>query len=442
MPLSVARRRRILSLALPIIGGMVSQNVLNLVDTAMVGTLGDAALAGVGLGSFANFMCIAFIIGMSTGVQAMSARRLGEGRDDEVAVPLNGGLLLVALMAVPATIALIYLAPYAFPLLEDDPEVVRLGTSYLQFRLIAMIGVGMNYAFRGYWNAIDRSRLYLQTLLIMHVSNIVLNYLLIFGHLGFPELGVTGAALGTTISTFIGLAWYMSLGLRFARGAGFMRALPRGETLSTMIRLAVPAGLQQFFFATGMVVFLRLVGMVGTKELAATTVLINLLLVVILPGMGFGLAAATLVGQALGRGDPQDAKQWGWDVCKLASMVLLVLALPAIITPRLILAPFIHDPATLALGEQPLRVIGSLLPFEAVALVMMNALFGAGAARTVMIASITMQWAIQLPLVWLVGPTLGWGLFAVWLANEGGRVLLSGVLAGVWHRGRWAQIKV
>jgi Na+-driven multidrug efflux pump len=103
-----ARRRRILTLALPIIGGMVSQNVLNLVDAYMVGHLGDVSLAAVGAGGFLNFVTTAFILGVSAGVQAMSARRVGEGRVHETAVPLNGGLLLAlgprgALVAVPVS---------------------------------------------------------------------------------------------------------------------------------------------------------------------------------------------------------------------------------------------------------------------------------------------------------------------------------------------------
>jgi len=166
-------------------GGMVSQNVLNLVDTGMVGVLGDAALAAVGVASFANFLAIAFIMGMATGVQAMSARRKGEGRLDETAIPLNGGLLLVAVLALPASALLFWGAPALFPFLNDDPAVIELAVPYWQARLVAMVFVGMNFAFRGYWNAVDLSRLYLRTILLMHAVNIFLNYALIFGHFGF-----------------------------------------------------------------------------------------------------------------------------------------------------------------------------------------------------------------------------------------------------------------
>jgi len=151
---------------------MLSQNVLNLVDTAMVGTLGDAALAGVGLGGFANFLFSAFVLGLSTGVQAMAARRVGEGRLAETAIPLNGGLLLALTIAVPWSALLISLAPEYFPLLTGDTAVVEQGVPYLQARLFAMFAMGMNFAFRGYWNAVDKSILYMRTLISMHVVNI------------------------------------------------------------------------------------------------------------------------------------------------------------------------------------------------------------------------------------------------------------------------------
>ncbi|MFT4979692.1 MAG: MATE family multidrug resistance protein, partial [Myxococcota bacterium] len=155
-------------IALPIIGGMASQNVLNLVDTAMVGSLGNAALAAVGMGSFANFMAQAFITGMSAGVQATAARRLGEGRTDETAIPLNGGLLLAVGLAIPWALLLLSQASWLFPLLSDDPAVIAIGVPYFCARLVGMAGVGSNFAFRGYWNGVNLSGLYLRTLLVMH----------------------------------------------------------------------------------------------------------------------------------------------------------------------------------------------------------------------------------------------------------------------------------
>jgi putative MATE family efflux protein len=420
---------------------MLSQNVLNLVDTAMVGTLGDAALAGVGLGGFANFLFSAFILGISAGVQAMAARRVGEGRLSETAIPLNGGLLIALVIAVPWSALLITLAWEYFPVLTNDAAVVEQGVPYLRARLFAMFAMGMNFAFRGYWNAVDKSILYMRTLISMHVVNIFLNWVLIFGNLGAPELGAQGAGVASAIATIFGTASYFLLGRSYARDAGFLHGLPTRDTMKTIVRLAAPAGFQQFFFAAGMTVFLMLVARMGTPELAATKVIIDLILVGILPGIGFGLAAASLAGQALGRGRPDDAKQWGWDVTRIAVVVVAALSLPAVLFPEWILSGFIHEPSTLALAKNPLRVAAGFLFIDSVGMVLMNALMGAGDTKRVMFIGIGFQWLVFLPIVYVIGPIMGLGLVAVFITQAAYRGLQALTFASMWKRGRWQSIE-
>jgi MATE family multidrug resistance protein len=436
------RRRRIWGLSLPIIGGMLSQNVMNLVDTGMVGTLGNAALAGVGLSGFLNFLLSSIVLGLSAGVQAMASRRVGQGRHDVSAIPLNGGLLVALLVAVPWSGLLVVLAPRYFAWLTDDPAVLGQGIPYLRARLVAMLALGMNFAFRGYWNAVDKSVLYMRTLISMHVLNIFLNWVLIFGKLGAPALGATGAGIASATATFFGAASYFYLGWRHARPAGFLRGQPDRRTLWETLRLSAPAGLQQFFFGAGMTVFLALVARMGTPELAATKVIIDLILVGILPGLGFGLTAATLAGQALGRRDPADARRWGWDVARLAVIVVAVLSVPAVVAPRLLLRVFIHDPATLQMASAPLRLVAAGLFLDSIGLVMMNALMGAGDVRRVMLVATSYQWLLFLPAVYVIGPKLGYGLLAVFAAQVGYRALQGYTFARMWQRGRWQSIEL
>ncbi len=421
---------------------MLSQNVLNVVDTAMVGSLGDVALAATGQGSFLNFMAIAFVTGLSAGVQAMAARRKGEGREGELAVPLNGGLLLAVALAVPSSALLVSLAPWLFSLVNDDPAVVLAGTPYLQARLTAMTAAGMNFAWRGYYNGIGRSMVYLRTIVAMHVANIFFNWVFIYGHLGVPALGATGAGVASAIATWFGCAWYFVQGLANARRSGFLRGLPDLLTMKTMLRLAIPSGVQQLFFAAGYTVIFWIVASVGTPELAAANVLITLTLVAILPGMGLGLAGASLVGQALGRGDPDDAAAWGWDVALLACVVLGLLGLPGLLLPDLVLTPFLHDAQTLALARGPLRLMAALIAVDGVGLVLMNALLGAGDNRRVMLVSVGIQWGVAVPAAWLLGPVAGFGLMGVWVAMVGYRVLWAAIFAALWRGGRWAAIAV
>ena len=437
-----ARTRRIVWLALPIIGGMMSQNIMNLVDTAMVGTLGDAALAAVGLGGFANFMFMALLLGLSVGVQTVAARRKGEGKLDEMAVPLNGGLLILLCIA-PALSAILYWAvPAIYPHLNGDPEVIEQGVPYLQARVLAMVFMGANFAFRGYWNAVDLPRLYMGTLVVMHAANIFLNWVLIFGNLGAPALGTQGAGIASAASTVVGFSLYVWLGLRHARGAGFLQRIPSRAQIGTLVRLSVPSGIQQLFFSTGFVVTFWIIGQVGTREMAAATVILNLTLVALLPGLGLGLAASTLVGQALGRGDADDASRWGWDVARIGMVGLALLGLPGAIWPELLLRVFIHDPETIAVASLPMRLVGIGMAIEGLGMVMMHALLGAGDARRVMKVAVLMQWGAFLPLAYLAGPVLGFGLTFIWCMQVGYRAAMAGVFTWFWVRRDWARIQV
>lgn len=421
---------------------MVSQNLLNLVSSAFVSVLGDQALAAVGFGSFANFMSIAFVTGLAAGVQAMAARRKGAGAESETAVPLNGGLLLAVGFGVPIAALSYLLAPSAFPLLTDDPEVVRLGTSYLQIRLLAVPAIGMNFAFRGYWNAVDLAKIYLRTLIVMHVVNATLDYVLIFGAFGAPRLGVDGAGWANLAANWTGTAYYFVQAFARIRKNGFLRGIPPASTMWAMLRTSLPAALQQFLFAAGMTVFFAIVGKLGTAEVAATSVLLNLLLVALLPAMGFGIAAASLVGQALGKRDPRDARRWGWDVVRTAVPIVTVIASVGLLFPDLVLGVFLHDPDTLALARWPLRVMAISLPLDVVGAVLLNALLGAGDSTRVLVISTGMQWLLFLPLAYLVGPTLGLGLTAIWLANALYRLLQSGIFAAVWASDRWTRVRM
>ncbi|MCP4804552.1 MAG: MATE family efflux transporter [Proteobacteria bacterium] len=421
---------------------MVSQNVLNLVDTAMVGDMGDDALAAVGAASFANFMCVAFVMGLSSGVQAMAARRLGERRAAELAVPLNGGLLAAIALSIPLSAFFLWVAPYAFPFIAPDDNVSAVGVPYLQARLCAMVAVGMNFAFRGYWNGVNRSPIYLRTLVAMHIVNIGLNYGLIYGNLGLPEYGAVGAGIASAIATWFGTGLYIAQALGLARDGGFLRGLPDAATMKTMLRLSLPSGIQQFLFAAGWVALFAIITRMSTQDGAAAAVLVNVMLVALLPGLGLGITGASLAGQALGRKDVADAKRWGWDVVKVAIVVMGVLGLAMTTVPDVFLSPFLETPETLDTARNPLRIFGLFIALDGVGLVLMNALPGAGDARRVAITATALQWGLFLPVAALVGPVLGLGLTAIWIAQIGYRLLQPGILAAFWQRGKWVRIEV
>ena len=185
-----------------------------------------------------------------------------------------------------------------------------------------------------------------------------------------------------------------------------------------------------------------IVGQVGTREVAAASVIVNLTLVAILPGLALGLSASTLVGQALGRGQPGDAYQWGWDVARVGMVALGAIGLPGVIWPELLLMGFIHDPATMEVATLPMRLVALFMAVDGLGLVMMHALLGAGDARRVMFVSVVAQWGVFLPLAYLMGPGLGFGLAGIWALQVGYRGGQALVVTRFWEKRDWVALRV
>lgn len=436
------RSKAILALSLPIIGGMMSQNILNLVDTAMVGQLGAPALAAVGLGGFLNYMCVAFLLGLSAGVQAMVSRRMGQDKQSEAAYPLNAALILILIAAVPMTILLYFLSPHLIQWLNPDPQVIEQGTPYLQARFLGLISLAVHYSFRGYWSAIKMTKVYLKALLFAHTSNIIISYVLIFGKLGMPALGTYGAGLGTSISITLAVIYYFYCASKHTKGYGFLANLPSKATVKQMIKTSVPSSIQQFFFAAGFVALYWIIGQVGTAELAGANVIINLMLIGLLPAMGFGLGGATLVGQSLGKKNISAAHQWGWDTVKLATITAGLLMLPVMLFPELILRIFLTDQAVIDLTRLPLQLAALSLGAECIGIVLFNTINGAGDTTSTMKISFALQWVVFLPIAWLLGPYLGMGLTAIWVGQILYRLVFTWAMIHMWQAKKWSTIEV
>lgn len=437
-----ARLSRILTIAVPIILGLLSQTVMNLVDTSMVRDTGNAALAAVGIASFANFMAGAPIMGLSAGVQALSARRVGEGKLDLCALPLNGGLAVCIGFGVPWVLVIALLAPYWFPRLAGSPEIAAVGLPYLYCRLAATVLVGMHFSFRAFWNATGRSTFYMLNLLVMHALNVLLDWLLIYGKFGLPRLGVTGAGIASASAAVVGVSLHFYVGLRGARRQGFLHALPSRAELSNMLRISFPTSLQQLFFAAGMTATMAMLARAGTDTAAATKVLMDLSLAALLPAMGFGMAGTTLVSQALGRRDAPDALRWGGEVARVAALTVFLLSLPVLLAPEAVLARFLSDAGTVAMAAAPLRIMGLTMFVDAAGLVLQSCLIGAGDSRRVMLVSLLMQWAVFLPCVAVLVLWLSLGLVEVWLLQALYRLAQAAVFYSLWQRGRWMSIKL
>ena len=277
----------------------------------------------------------------------------------------------------------------------------------------------------------------------MHLLNIFLNYLLIFGKLGAPELGVAGAAYASILSLAFGSSLYFYSAKKLAGELGFLSRLPKTPDVLTLVKLSLPNGLQQLFFSTGFLATFWIIGRIGTPEVAAANVLINLMLAAMLPSMAMGLSAATLVGQAMGKRDIDDAALWGWDVSKITTSVLGILGLITALFPEAIVTSIYSlTPETAELTVWPLRIVGIFMGFEALGMVLQSALLGAGDTKRVMTISIFNQWILFLPAAYLLGPVLGYGLTGVWLLQSIYRVWQTGIFFLLWRNRKWSNVTI
>ncbi len=432
----------ILKLALPIIVAMFGFSSIGLIDIAMVGQLGDVALASLGVANALFFLLFVILMGLGTGLQTLTAMRVGEGKIHLSGYDLNAGLLVGAVMGGLLMILGYLVLPFFMSLMNKDPEVVEQGIAYLNTRLPQLFFFSLCFSFRSYWNGISQSKLLLLEMVLAIVANVFFNYLLIYGNLGFPKMGTAGAGLSTTIANFCTLLVYFIFGMKLARKHGFLKGLPGKERVQKLLQLTIPVSISRFLLTLSIGMMYWIAGLLGTKELAAFNVINNIAVTILLSTDALGFAAITFVGQALGGKDSKDAKNWGWDIAKLGSGSMLVVGIIIAIFPRAILSMFIVDIDTIDVAVNALRISGLSMWLIGFSTIIATALIGAGAAKTSLVYNLAIQWCLALPLQWLLGVYLGYGLAGITLSFLFAYVLGVVIIALIWQRQRWAPISV
>jgi multidrug resistance protein, MATE family len=436
-----SKLNRIFSLSLPIIAGMLSQNLLNLVDTAMVGRLGPEALAAVGISSMVAFMFLAPALGVTSGVQAISARKKGEGKVEETAFALNSALFYSVVCSIFVFALGFYFAKPLFALITETESVATLAREYFLIRISVCFFAIMNFAFRGYWNSIDLSKVYMNTLIVMHLTNIVLNYLLIFGKLGFPRMESNGAALATAISIVIGFFIYFAQAMKLASENGFLKQFPSYKSLDLLTKISLPSGIELTITMTNVVALYWLVGKIGVNELASLNIIMNIFMVALLPALGLGITLATLSGQALGAKNKDDAYAWGKEVTQLGTVLITVLALPFFFLPHWVLGIFTNSPEVINVGVDALRIMGITLGIEMIGYILVEGLKGLGYSRKVSIISFIWQWLIFLPGAAVLILVFKQGLLMVWIWQIIMHLIQSAIFIYIWKRRKWQDLE-
>ena len=436
------RVRSISALAFPAGIALGLATIMSLIDLAMVGSLGNHAVAAVGLAVFCHSFVLAFVMGVAPAVQGVVARRRGQGSTEPNCLPLNAGLLIALLVGLPLTILCYLSTPLLFSAISSDPEVTRVGVSFLKILYTGIIGIGMQSAFRGYWYGMEKPKVHMTIVCLTICLNIVGNYLLIFGKLGAPALGATGAAISTTVALYVGVIINFALVYVRFRKEGFLSAWPQRSFVARLFKIGLPLTMQEFFYSAGYVTFFWIVGQVGTAELAAANVLVRITLLLILLAMSLATASATLVSKTVGEGDLEGAAGWGWDTGKLGVIVISLLGLPMFLFPGWFLSIFLSDPHAISIAVIPLQMVAATTGVGSLIYIFAYTLYSVGDGKRVVMVSFSTQWFFFLPAVWIVGPYLKYGLLHIWLVHMAYGALATTLITAIWASGRWKKINI
>ncbi len=427
-------------LAAPLIGFYLIQNAQNLIFLALIGRVGTTALAGSGIAGVIFALLLALLYGVDTGTQVLVSRATGAGDADLAGRTLGDAHTLSIPFGLLLTFAAYRYGPVVAHLLASDAHVAAAASDNLHGIALSLLFFSITIPFNAYWIASGVPRLsFFVTLLTMPVQ-IGLLWLFIFGMGQIPALGLFGAGLAQTGACAFALVVQLALA-RVRRVPGLLRA-PRAGGMLAIVKIGWPVSLQQSLTQVASLVGYAIVSQIGTAETALLNVLTTLMLVPIQAATGLGGASATLVGQALGRGDARDAKAWGWQIARAGAAMVFPLGLLALLDPGLVLGLFLTDPKTLALSLFPARLLGLVISLEVVAIILGFSLRGAGATKAAAGTSFTIEWLILLPLIWLVGVRLHGGFNALVVVQVSLMALEACVFSAIWARGRWARLRI
>ena len=411
----------VLHIALPTIAGLSSQMVVAIVNTAMVGRLADTQvqLAAMGLGFLGTWAITSFFSSLSTGTHVLAARRQGESNPQGVGDVLNNSLLICFILGIVFGALGYWFSYNIMDFFSKDAEVTRAGSLYMKYQFLGLPFFLLIVSYRGFFYGIGHTKIFMYSALIINVFNIFFNYLFIYGVFGFPRMELAGAGLGSSISMFLGFLFFLFV--TFTRDYRkqykyFSHFKLSGEVVKQIVKISVPVSLQNILILLGFLVFLAITGIIGTVAQAASQVVISALFITIMPCFGFGIAAQTLVGQSIGKGDILRARAYGYETARLGTIFTFIIGLLFVIFPDSVITIITNNREVIDTARPVLQIAGVAQVLYGAGIIFANALQAGGATVYVMFVEVLTHWIIFLPLTYIFGVTFGGGLRGAWLA--------------------------
>ena len=429
--------RAVVALALPVVLSELGWMAQGVVDTIMVGRLGPAAIGAVALGNAVFYTPALFGIGLLLGLDTLVSQAYGREDHDECHRWLAQGVYLACIAAVPIMVA-IGVVSYGFKRFGIAPEVAGPAGGYLRLLVWSTLPLLLYAAARRYLQGVGQVRVITVTFLLANLVNWFGNWVLIYGKLGMPALGVKGSAISTVLARIAMAAALMGFAWRYERSRGHPLfrhwAGVQAAQLKRLLRVGAPAAGQILLEVGAWNLATFSAGYLTPVALATHQIVLNYASITFMVPLGISAAAAVAVGHAVGAGDAARARRAGWLALALGTGFMLLAAVTYLVWPRPLIELYTHDARVLAVGPGLLGIVAAFEVFDGIQSVSTGALRGLGETRVPMMANLVGYWVLGLPLGFFLCFGLGLGIYGLWIGLTVALVVIAVAVLARWQR--------
>jgi len=437
-------RRAIMLLSIPMVIEMIGEGIFALVDAFFVSRISTAAVTTIGLTETVATLIYSLAIGISIAATATVARRVGEEKLKEAAEAGVQAIWLSGFVAFVLALLGVYFADDILWLLSKDEEVVAVGTNYTRLLFGSNIVIVLLFVLNGVFRGAGNASMAMKSLWIANGLNIILDPLLIFGIGFFPEMGLLGAAIATTIGRGVGVLFQLYIlfngGSIIKMSWEHFKIIP--ETIKKMANVAATGALQFAVASCSWIFVAGVIADLGKDVFAGYTFAIRLIIFAILPAWGIANAAATLVGQNLGAGQPDRAEVSVWKASLYNAVFMGTIGIIFFIFAEPLISIFSTEKIVLETGVLCLRIFCLGNVFYSYGMVMGQAFGGAGDTRTPTIINLVCFWLIEIPLAYFLAIILDYGVLGAMLAIVGAESILAVVAILIFKKGKWKTVEI
>lgn len=439
-------RRAVFLIAVPMVLEMCMESIFALVDIYFVGKLNKSeAVSTIVITESVLTIMYSIAIGLSMAATAMVARRVGEKNNEAAAKAGMQSIVLAVMITIVISIAGLIFGPQILQLMGASKETVAIGSDYTRITYGGGIVIMLLFIINGVFRGAGDPSIAMRSLIIANVCNIVLCPLLVYYGIGpIPAMGVTGAAIATTVGRGIGVLYQLYHLIGGKRIVKFSREylMPDWAVMKSILNVAWTGTAQFLIGSASWMVLVRIMAEFGDNAVAGYGVAVRLMMFFLLPAWGMSNAAAALVGQNLGAQMPDRAEKSVWTTAKYNSIFMAVVTLIFVVFPEPLVKFMNPDVNVESYAIQALRIVGLGYIFYGVGMVVTNAFNGAGDTKTPTLINIFGFWLFQIPLAYLLaitfklGPT---GVFLALIISEAA-ITIAGII--IFRKGNWKKVKI